>query len=537
MPLVGYLIWVAEAAIASPQLNWALLLALWTLGALLLGFWLARGGASHFLNCVERNASPITLGMIIVAALCLISVSLLQAHFFAISANAEDTAYYSQLLWNTLHGRFLSGNVQQERLYNPPVSSDLALHVSPILIVGLLPIYALFPHFLTLLIVRDVVLVAAAWPLFLIARERMNGTAGVAAAFLYLANPAVIAQGVEAFYLLQLAPLPFFFALRAFLRDEFGRFLSWMALCIAMREDVAITMAGFGLWALVKRRQLKWLAVSLGLPLVWWGLATLLIQPAFGRSANSALDVALADGSQTPLGIYQVLLGKPSWVVDALREGGLNYLYRLLRSVGFLSILGLEGLVAAPGLAATLFLGRVFYSGSDPNSRFALLSSCALIGAAVLVVSKIGKRYAFDLRAFALIMLVLLPSVSLLDGVKDAIQERLLMYTVRNDAVALREAIRRIPDSASVAAPNYALPALGSRPKLFYVSYLFKYAKAQPDYVLLDHNFQRVTANPELREQYVKLVSSLSNSTEYQTTWRQGAYSLLRRKETKWKNF
>jgi hypothetical protein len=331
-----------------------------------------------------------------------------------------------------------------------------------------------------------------------------------------------------------LAPLPFFFALRAFLRTQFSWFFGWMAISIGIREDVAITMAGFGLWALLKRRQWKWVGISFGLPIVWWGAATLLIQPAFGRLGNSAFDVALAGGSQTPLGVYQVLLEKPSWIIEALRDGGLNYLYRLLRSVGFLSILGPEGLIAAPGLAASLFLGRVFYSGTDPISRFALLSSCALIGAAIVIVSNIGRRYQLDLRGFALITLFLLPSVSLLDGAKDAIQERLALYTVHNDAVALREAVRQIPDSASVAAPNYALPALGSRPKLFYISYLFMYPNAKPDYILLDHNFVRVTANPELRERYVELANSLSDSTDYETTWRHGDYSLLRRKESKW---
>src|SRR5437588_21490 len=130
-------------------------------------------------------------------AVAFVAVSVWQARSLAMSVYAEDTAYYSQVLWNTLHGNLLSGSVQQERLYSPPVSSDLALHVAPISLGLLLPAYALFPHFLTLLIIRDVALAAAAWPLFLLARERVGAGAGVAAVVLYLGNAAVLAQGFE----------------------------------------------------------------------------------------------------------------------------------------------------------------------------------------------------------------------------------------------------------------------------------------------------------------------------------------------------
>jgi hypothetical protein len=357
----------------------------------------------------------------------------------------------------------------------------------------------------------------------------MGGVAGIAAVLLYLTNPTAIAQSVEAFYLLQLAPLPFFWAMRAFVRQELGGFLGWMGLAISMREDVAIAMAGFGLWALVSGRQLRWASFGLGIPLVWWGLANLCIQPAFGRT----LDVTLVGVNQTPSGIYQTLLGNPSWLLDGLRGGGLDYLYRLLRPVAFLGIMGGEGLLVLPGFTATLFLGRVISDGSDPFSRFALLLSCALIGATVVIVSRLGRKSHWDMRVFAVLMLLLLPLVSLLDGMKDAVQGRLASHTVRNDATALREAIKHIPEAASVAAPNYALPALANRSQLFYVTYLHMYPQAQPDYILLDRNLDRITANPDLQARYATVLDTLAHSTEYEPIWQRGAYSLLQRQGKK----
>jgi hypothetical protein len=530
LPLVGYAIFSVEAVFARPNPVWALLLLLWALGASALSWWLASGKGERGLSIIDRHARPIVWALIGTTAVMLLTISIIQSLFFALGAHAEDTAYYNQILWNTLHGNFLAGNVQQERLYHPPPSNDLALHVSPVLF-GILPLYALFPHHLTLLIIRNVALAAAAWPLFLCVRERMGDTAGIVAVVLYLANPAVIAQGGEAFYLLQLAPLPFFGAFRAFVREEFGEFLVWMGLAMSMREDVAIAMAGFGLWALIqgRHRQLRWVGAGLGMPMVWWGVTTLLIQPAFGRWGNSAFDVALAGGAHTPWGTYQTLVGNTSWILDELREGGLEYVYRLLRAVAFLGVLGGEGLIAAPNVVANLFLARAFYSGIDPFSRFALLPSCALIGATVVIVSRIAQAPHCDRRVFAVAVLFLLPSVSLLDGAKDAIQVRLGSYTVRNDAAVLREAIASIPDDASVAAPNYALPALASRSKLFYVQYLHMYPQAQPDYILLDHNRDRMPAHPELRERYMALLNILPQSADYETVWQQGEYFLLHR--------
>jgi hypothetical protein len=529
LPLVGYLLFISESIFDDPNPVWALLLFFWALGAAFLSYQIVRGKARWVLDRVDRHASGIAVVMIVIMVAALTGVSVLQARSFSLSINSEDTAYYSQVLWNTLHGDFLSGNLQQERIYNPPVLNDLALHVSPALLILLLPIYTVVPDFLTLLIIRDVAIAVAAWPLFLLAREKIGGVAGVAAVILYFTNPAVIAQGFEAFTLLQLAPLPFFWALRAFVREEFWTFLLWMGAAMCIREEVAIAVAGFGLWALVGRRPLKWLTLTLAIPLIWWSFTTLVIQPAFGRVGNSALDVALAGGSQTPAGIYQVLLGNPLWVLDELRQGGFEYLYRLLRPVAFLGALGWEGVLAAPGLVANLFLARVYYGGSDPVGRFSILPSCALIGVAVIVVSRIGLKYRWNMGPFAIMMLLLLPSVSLVDGVKDTLQVELTSNTVRNNASAIAEAIEIIPDTASVAAPNYALPALSKRPKLFYLQHLHSYPEARPDYILLDRDISRITTNPELRRHYISLMDTLSRSTAYETVWQHGDYYLLRR--------
>lgn len=532
LPLVGFAIWAAEFLWARPHIGWTLVLVTATACALALSIALVRGRLDVLLDRLEAQAAPISLGFMATAAAFLVTLNFLQARFYALGPHAEDTAYYSQILWNTIQGDFLVGSVQQERLYNPPVTNDLGLHVSPLLLITLLPAYWAIPHYLTLLIVRDLALTAAAWPLFLIVRDRLGGAAGVAATALYLLSPVVMAQGAEAFYLLQFAPLPFFFALLAFEQAALGRFLTWSLIALSVREDVAIALAGFGLYALVRRRPWHWWALGLGVPAAWWAAATMLVQPRFGRWANSAFDIALAGGAPTPLGAYQSFFANPSWLWAVLHEGGGEYVYRLLRQTGFLPLLGLDGLLAAPSILANLFAGRAIKSTLDAGSRFALLPVCALLGAAVSVSARVVAFLAPERRqrrAFALVVLVLLPAVSLVDGLKDAVQARLGSYTVWNDAQSLSDALALVPSRASVAAPGYVLPALSQRKQLYYLQYLHQYQNARPEYVLVDRDVNRVSSNPDLRSRYLALVAQLLRSQEHTLIWQRGAYLLFRR--------
>ena len=127
-------------------------------------------------------------------------------------------------------------------------------------------------------------------------------------------------------------------------------------------------------------------------------------------------------------------------------------------------------------------------------------------------------------------LLVLLPSTCLLDGAKNAIRDRLDSYTVKNDTNALHEALRLIPPSASVAAPNYALPALSKRQMLYYIQYFYMYPPSQVDFFLFDENMGRITSRPDLRQRYSELRDRLSQSSDYEKVWQKGDYYLLHRK-------
>src|SRR5205823_3943965 len=135
---------------------------------------------------------------------------------------------------------------------------------------------------------------------------------------------------------------------------------------------------------------------------------------------------------------------------------------------------------------------------------------------------RLGRHHHAGTRVFAFAMLFLLPSVSLLDGAKDVVQTRLLGYIRGHDTVALWEAVGRIPDGVSVAAPIAVLPALSKRHRLFTLQYLDRYPEPRAEYVLIDRRLDRVWRNPERLEGYVALVDELTRSRDYETVWQHG---------------
>jgi hypothetical protein len=351
----------------------------------------------------------------------------------------------------------------------------------------------------------------------------MGNVAALAAALLYLTNATIIAQAFDGFYLLQLAPLPFFFALRAFSKMRFGSFTFWIIIALCLREDVAIALAGFALVTLAARRDFRWLISGLCLPIAWWLLCTAYVEPTFREAAVGPF------GGRGSLGLYSDVMEHLVLMDSTWMHNVVLYLYRLLRAGGYLCLLGVEGLLTVPILVANGLLGSTFEQGTDAISRFGVLPSCALIGGSVAIVARMCKAYNWNPARAGVIAFLLLPCVCLLDGAKDAIQSRIASLTKTHNANALREAITLIPAHASVAGFKDVLPALSNREKLFYAQFLEEYPDPEIDYFLLDLDEDRILANQKMRLQYSRTLMRMKDSKKYELVWQEGDYCLYRR--------
>jgi len=125
--------------------------------------------------------------------------------FYAFQTHAFDLGIFNQAFSTALQGKLFYETPDQ---YLIPSGSFLGVHFN-LLMFLLLPIYALFPHPQTLLLLQTGVVALGAIPIYLVTR-RIVGTEKIALimASVYLVNPAIINLNLYDFHLE--AFLPFF---------------------------------------------------------------------------------------------------------------------------------------------------------------------------------------------------------------------------------------------------------------------------------------------------------------------------------------
>ena len=181
-----------------------------------------------------------------------------------------DLAIYNQFFRGISHGRpFISlGDV-----------FFLGIHaeITPTLIT---PLYLIFPHPVTLLVIQTIMLGLAVIPLFFIARRELGQTWGLIFAIAYLLYPALGYVNLNEFHPESFLPFIHFFLFYAFLKKDFTKFSIWMLACILSKENMTLIGITFGVYALICRRERKWILLPVLSGLVWFVLYTKFIFPA-----------------------------------------------------------------------------------------------------------------------------------------------------------------------------------------------------------------------------------------------------------------
>src|SRR5207253_752685 len=81
-----------------------------------------------------------------------------------------DLGLFDQVFWNTTQGRLLESTMSQAI---PVPHSLLGDHFSPVFLL-FVPLYLVFPHPETLLVIQTLALALGAWPVYLLARLKLR---------------------------------------------------------------------------------------------------------------------------------------------------------------------------------------------------------------------------------------------------------------------------------------------------------------------------------------------------------------------------
>ena len=175
-----------------------------------------------------------------------------------------DLASDAIVFWNSVHGRFLYYPFLEQVIFGGHLYLIMFL---------ILPIYAFFQSPLTLLFLQSIFLGLAAWPLYLLARTRLSKTFSLAIAITYLLYPSVGFINLfethfdvyEIFFL--------FFALYYFEQENFRRYLVFIILTLFCKENASLAVSMLGIYALVRRRPVKWALLPFLAGAAWFFLS------------------------------------------------------------------------------------------------------------------------------------------------------------------------------------------------------------------------------------------------------------------------
>lgn len=334
------------------QTRWRLLLL--AIGIWLLVFSVLTYGSSIYLSkkyTVQFRLSPDWLVPLTVAGLIVgfivaygwLSVTRHQRF----NSTGYDLAINEQIVWNTVHGRFFASSIE--------VDNSFADHFRPFLL-ALVPFYALFPSPITLLILQTIGLGLGAVPVYLLAKEKLNGTwLPLVLTAVYLLYPATGYIARFDFHVEAFAIPAFLWAFYALERKRWGWATFWLIIPLLCKENMGLSVAAFGLYALLIKKAYRWGLVWFITGLTVFGTTSFWLIPTVRGEASDTLSRYDWLGSTPSAMIGNVLINPRLVLTEITQPNRLFYMSQLLIPTGLLALIGLpELLIGLPGLALNL---------------------------------------------------------------------------------------------------------------------------------------------------------------------------------------
>ncbi|MBQ1229442.1 MAG: DUF2079 domain-containing protein [Clostridia bacterium] len=383
--------------------------------------------------------------------------------------------------------------------------SHFAVHISPIYYL-LLPFYWIFPSPLTLQIGQAAVLALGVIPVVLLARHyRLSPKMQILIALLYSFYP-VLSTGC--FYDIHencFLPLCLLWTFYFFEKEKpIPMYIA--AVCVlAVKEDAAIYLLIFAVYAILGRRKYLHGTVLAVLSAAYFLLATHLINTVGDGVLNNRFDNLIAPGEEGLGGILQLAVTNPGYLLTQLfteKDGGWGKIAYLLQML--LPLAGLPLLTRKP-------------------SRWILLSPLLIsLLSHYVYLYDVGFQYHFGTLAFLFYAaignlpslkrpekhtLLTLAAVGCCCLYLTAVLPKLSGYWARWEQnretyVRMEEILGELPEDASLNVSSFLLAHVADRDEVYEVRY--HQNKPDVDFVVLDirSDAQSKVVNAYLREGY-----------------------------------
>lgn len=446
-----------------------------------------------------------------------------------------DLGNMVQAVWATAHGHPLevtnTAGVQFIRL---------GAHVDPILVL-FAPLWRIWPDPRLLLVAQVLIVASGALPVFWLARRWLSDDRlAVAFAAAYLLYPPVQWLVVTEFHPVALATPLLLFCIWAV--EE--RRPWWLAVCAPLaaltKEQVGLSLAALGVWALVRHRR-RWTAAALAVGgTAWTAFCVAVVIPHYSPTGGSPFINRYAGLGESQSEVVKTLVTRPWDAVEvALSWGRFTYLLALLVPLLLLPFLApLLALGALPDLGLNLLAHywpqySVQYQYTATIIPF--LIAAAILGLARLRSMRLPAPAAAAAAASgpiaALLVLCMVASgwsqgpLPFWRHVPGGSVSRAQEYTVTNHARVQARAVALVPDDPDVAVSVTNL--MGARVSARRVVYTWPIVK-DASWVLVDERRPFLADRISTRD-HLLLVASLRSDRRFRLVFEEDGVLVFHR--------
>jgi uncharacterized membrane protein len=199
--------------------------------------------------------------LFLIAALFLVFMLVFSLHRHYTFYSSYDHGLFNQLFWNNLHGHFfqssLTGANSVGVLEDHKIPSESFLHLGQHFVIDFLlwlPLYALFPSPVTLIVLQVGLMTAGGLVLYALARHYLSPNLSLLITAGYYSSNAVIGPTFANFYEQCQIPLFAFGLLLAMEKRCWWMFWLLVVAVLGIREEAGFITFGVGLYLLVSRR-------------------------------------------------------------------------------------------------------------------------------------------------------------------------------------------------------------------------------------------------------------------------------------------
>ncbi|MFM9265214.1 DUF2079 domain-containing protein [Tychonema sp. BBK16] len=326
-----------------------------------------------------------------------------------------DHGLFNQVFWNSVHGKLfqssLSSAASSASLIDRQLSYPSYIHLGQHFVIDFLlwmPLYALFPSPVTLIVLQVTLIAAAGIVLYFLARHYLSVPISVMIVASYYGANGVIGPTLGNFYEHCQIPLFVFSLLLALEKQRWVLFWIFAALTLGTREDVGITLFGIGVYLIFSRRYPRTGMALCAVSFSYVVLITTTVMPMFSVD-NSRLYLAsyfrkfVKTEAPSTLELLWAIISQPQIIIQVLFT---NFSRRILYLLGHWLPLAFVPVITPSAWIMTVFplsvlLLQVFnQSATSINTRYTLAVIPGLFYGTILWWSQHQERFKPRLHRF-----------------------------------------------------------------------------------------------------------------------------------------